>query len=159
MTPSLTRYLKSSNDAIRNEYEIIAQDILQALRIAHQVNLESDNTLKLEHIAKLERMIEEGDITKNTQYSKLVAEKRINQTMATALLNDSHLKKLILQSIFELIRYHSLRELQKQVRSEDMVEAVRNKWIDKFRKKDPDKTEKIIEKLKRKQQKISKKLD
>jgi len=38
--------------------------------------------------------------------------------MAMALLNDTYLKKLILQNIFELVKYHSLRELQEQVKQE-----------------------------------------
>jgi len=159
MTPSLTRYLKSTNEAIRDEYESIARDILQALYIAYEIENEGDNTLKIEHIARFERLMEEGDITKNMRYSTLVAEKRINQTMATALLNDTYLKKTILQLLFDLVKYHSLRELQKQVKEEENPSYQKNKWIDKFRKKSPDKAEKIIEKLRKKEKKISKKLD
>lgn len=159
ISPSMTRYLKSSNQYIRSEYETISSDILTALLLAYTIEFQDESIDKLEHIAKLERLIEEGDITKNTRFNKLVAEKHINQTMATALLNDTYLKKLILQNIFELVRYHSLRELQKQVKDEDTSELKGNKWIQKFRKKAPNKTEKIIEKLTKKEQKILKKLE
>ncbi|MCH8518280.1 Na/Pi symporter [Candidatus Gracilibacteria bacterium] len=157
ISPSMIRYLKSTNLSIRSEYETISSDILTALRLAYTIEFQDENIDKLEHVAKLERLIEEGDITKNTRYSKLVAEKHINQTMATTLLNDTYLKKLILQNIFELVRYHSLRELQKQVKDEDVTKKS-NKWIQKFRKEPENKAEKIIEKLKQKETKISKKL-
>ena len=120
MSPSMIRYLKSSNESIRKEYEIIVNDILTALRLAYMIENQDENIDKLEHIAKLERIIEEGDITKNTRYSQLVSDKKINQTMATALLNDTYLKKSILQSIGELVKYHSLRELQQEVKIEEM---------------------------------------
>lgn len=158
MSPSLIRYLKSSNEAIRSEYEIITRDILAAFQLAYMVELQDEGIDKLEHIAKLERMIEEGDITKNTRYAKLLSEKTINQTMATALLNDSYLKKNILQSIFDLIQYHSLRDLQTQVKQEDREDLMSNKWIYKFRKKPIDRAEKIIEKLRKKEKKVKKKL-
>jgi len=158
MSPSMIKYLKSTNESIRSEYEIIVGDILTALRLAYIIESQDENIEKLEHIAKLERLIEEGDITKNTRYSKLVADKKINQTMATALLNDTYLKKSILQSIGELVKYHSLRELQEEVKTEE-ASARTNKWIDKFRKKPNAKAEKIIEKLTKKEQKITKKLE
>ncbi len=157
MSPSMIRYLKSTNLSIRNEYEIMARDILTALRLAYIVEKRDNNIDKLEHIAKLERLIEEGDITKNTRYSQLVADKKINQTMATALLNDTYLKKSILQNIGELVKYFSLRELQEEVQSEESSKQT-NKWIDKFRSKPVENTEKIIEKLKKKEQKIQRKL-
>jgi len=59
MSPSMIRYLKSTNDFIRSEYETIVLDILTALKIAYDMDTQDKNIDKLEHIAKLERLISE----------------------------------------------------------------------------------------------------
>ena len=158
ISPSMIRYLKSSNRYIQQEYEIIIWDILTALHTAYSINKESSNANKMEHIAKLDRLIEEGDITKNTRFSRLVADKNINQTMAAALLNDTYLKKLMLQNIYEVAKYYWLRELQKQAKDQN-ISKNKNKWIQKNQNIAGDKIEKIVEKLRKKEIKILTKLE
>lgn len=163
MSPSAIRFLKSSNQAIKQEYEIIMSDIILALSISNTIRLSTQNIEKLEYIAKLERLIDESDKLYTSRYSKLVGEKHINQTMAMSLLNDTHLKKTILLDIFELTRFLYFADIETQVQQENTSKSTspikkHNKWIGKFRYSRNIEPESIIDKLRKKERKLIKSL-
>lgn len=159
MSPSFTRYLRSSNTSIRQEYENIIDDILQVLHISHKISISKDPAETLELFAHMQRLIEQKDITKNSHYSKLVGEKKINHTMATALLNDTHLKNTILGYIFEIHKYFYMEETQKKAALDSGELQNTNKWIQAFQDIPKDDTESILETLQKKQWNIQKKLE
>lgn len=134
-----------------------------ALSISQVISQSEQTLIKLEYIAKLERLIDESDKLYSSRYTKLVSTKQINQTMAMSLLNDTHLKKTIILDILELTRYHYFSDIQEQVKQEESIKHEKDsenihKWIGKFRTSRHIEPENIIDKLRLKERKLIKTL-
>ncbi|ABK42753.1 Na+/Pi-cotransporter [Magnetococcus marinus MC-1] len=135
MRKNLVRYADGDNLAIRDEYDKIRGQMLDLFRSLHEIRQEAatqNDALTVLSLDTLRVRIEESDVLANDVLDSLIREKRITDTMATSLMNDSAYaydiaKRLIqvAETVFLPFNEERLREAEQAISlSDDELEAV-----------------------------------
>ena len=99
---NLTRYIRSDNEYIREEYNRLRRLILRVVRLSRNAKEGID---KAEHDRKCSRLlerIEKHDVLMNGTIDRLIRDKLITNEMATSLMNDSSLAMQISRNLVEI---------------------------------------------------------
>ena len=86
---NLNFYLKSRNDFIKNEYNLLRKELASILMDINIINATEDEVERLTQLEMLKSTIQANDLTNSAKTDKLIREGKIKATMATSLMNDS----------------------------------------------------------------------
>ncbi len=84
---NVTRYAEHENEYIRNEYDHIRMHLVKVLREIHRFKNEQNRDLT--HLEMMKVELKEFDIANSAKFLSLVKEGKINNKMATSLMNDA----------------------------------------------------------------------
>lgn len=86
---NLNFYLKSRNDFIKHEYNMLRKELAAILIDINTLNATEDEIERLTQLEVLKSTIEANDLTNTAKTDKLIRQGSIKATMATSLMNDS----------------------------------------------------------------------
>jgi len=86
---NLNFYLKSRNNFIKDEYNILRKELAAILIDINTLNATEDDIERLTQLEILKSTIQANDLTNTAKTDKLIREGAIKATMATSLINDS----------------------------------------------------------------------
>ena len=86
---NLNYYLKSRNDFIKNEYNILRKELAAILIDINILNATEDEIERLTQLEVLKATIQANDLTNTAKTDRLIRDGSIKATMATSLMNDS----------------------------------------------------------------------
>lgn len=82
-------YTKSSNQYVKEEYNLIRKNLVQLLRVIHKISISKDESEIIFLLAQAKLHMEQNDIFANGSLDTLIREGKIPNAVATALMNDS----------------------------------------------------------------------
>lgn len=82
-------YTKSSNQYVRDEYNLIRKNLVKLLRVIHKISISKDESEIVFLLAQAKLHMEQNDIFANGSLDSLIREEKIPNSIATALMNDS----------------------------------------------------------------------
>lgn len=154
---NLDRFLKFSNETIKEQYEKIVFDVIKVIYDIEKIwENKEKNTKKDELFLQLENFIEENDIINNWKIDELIRNKLITNEMATSLIKDTNYKNDILKNIINVAKiiydesFFDKNETERKYKLED-----KNFDLENFSKKD---LEKKMHKFKKKKHKLKEKM-
>lgn len=86
---NLTKYLKSTNTHIKEQYDLIRKDLAELLRNINIVATTDEEDVKLLLLSKAKVHVEKYDIIASGTLDRLIRDRLITNEMATSLMNDS----------------------------------------------------------------------
>ncbi|EQB39359.1 sodium:pantothenate symporter [Sulfurimonas hongkongensis] len=86
---NLNFYLRSRNNFIKNEYNMLRKELAAILIDINILNSTKDEIERLTQLEMLKSTIQANDLTNTAKTDKLIREGAIKATMATSLMNDS----------------------------------------------------------------------
>lgn len=86
---NLNFYLKSRNDDIKNEYNMLRKELASILIDINTISATEDDLERFTLLEMLKASIQKGDLTSTGKIDNLIREGKIKATMATSLINDS----------------------------------------------------------------------
>lgn len=108
---NLTRYLRSDNEYIREEYNRLRRLILRVVRMSLKAKAGLDKAEHEKKCARLLERIEKHDVLINGTIDHLIRDRLITNEMATSLMNDSTLAMQISRNLVEISSLLYLQEL------------------------------------------------
>jgi phosphate:Na+ symporter len=99
---NIVQALESNNYALMHEYNLMRRKILKVMREIHRAS-KSDHPLR--HIRKIEkqrRKADKMDVLLSGRIDELVLEGKINNKMATSLINDSDEARFIVRDLIDV---------------------------------------------------------
>ncbi len=99
-----SKYIKSTNLEIKNQYELIIKDIIDTIIQIDKIENIEENEEKLKLLYNMELSIKEKNILNNWQINPLIKNNKISNQMATSLINDSYFKNKILKDLFKSVK-------------------------------------------------------
>ena len=102
MQKNIFKYTRSTNSDIKNEYQNIIFEILDAIKNIHNLTLVKDEKEKLILLSEIEMNINKNDINANKNIDNLIRNHLITNQMASSIINDSHYKNMIFKNLLEI---------------------------------------------------------
>jgi len=96
---NLSRYLKSDNPHIKEQYIKMIRRIAKLERRIHLICQTEDRAQALESLQKARKILEKNDIVANGKLDKLIRNDMIGYEMAASLMNDSAYTNNIIKSL------------------------------------------------------------
>jgi len=117
---NLNFYLKSRNEYIKNEYNLLRKELAAVLIDINIINATTDEIESLTQIEVLKSTILSNDLTNTEKTDNLIREGKIKATMATSLINDSATiystqKKLVEMASILFINSHIIKEIGEKI--------------------------------------------
>ncbi len=107
---NMNAFLISHNEPIRHEYDQLRKRISKILRLIQLVKRAPNPSSYTEKLTRLKKSAKEEDSLLDGTLNKLIQERKITNSMASSLANDSHNVSIIIQKLIEateLIYIHS----------------------------------------------------
>ena len=89
LQPNMLKYIESSNEYIRSEYNYIRQNLLKQLRYLHMIINTDETDVAILLFGKLSVDSKKYDAVSGRSIDSLIRDKKITNTMATSLMNDT----------------------------------------------------------------------
>ncbi|ABB44240.1 Na+/Pi-cotransporter [Sulfurimonas denitrificans DSM 1251] len=86
---NLNFYLKSRNEYIKNEYNMLRKELASILIDINIISSTEDTLERFVQLEMLKSSIQKGDLISTEKIDNLIREDKIKATMATSLINDS----------------------------------------------------------------------
>lgn len=102
LNKNITRYVRSPNANIRNEYNMIRTKIATLLRGIEKVRQKPNDILVVTQIELIREDAKEMDLLSSERIDELVRQKKIDTEMATSLMNDSAFAYQIVIKLLEM---------------------------------------------------------
>lgn len=102
LNKNITRYVRSSNADIRNEYNTIRIKIATLLRGIEKIRQKPNDILAVTQIELIREDAKEMDLISSERIDELVRQKKIDTLMATSLMNDSAFAYQIVMKLLEM---------------------------------------------------------
>lgn len=150
---NLERFLNSSNQSIKTEYEKIIFDMIYVITEISKIKEVSEHQKKIKILASIWKYISDNDIINNWKIDELIRNKIISNEMATSLIKDTNYKNEICNKLLLVWEILYNRELFKETENKRKYKNKDN-WISKRNKK----LEKLISKFKKKKSNLKAKL-
>jgi len=107
---NVSRYLKSKNEDIRNQYDLIRKNTANMMRELFRISDSDDEKVISATLLELGDGLHEQDVLANGALDKLVRSEAINSQMATSLMNDSALAYEVGKSLLDIAeKIHAAR--------------------------------------------------
>ncbi len=106
MRNNLNLYMGGDNDAMHEQYNSIRRNIAKVLRRIHAIK--NDGKTALQQLEDLGQQLQVQDLILGGELDELIISKEIDSRMASSLVNDNHLMKMIcgdlIQAAFTLFK-------------------------------------------------------
>lgn len=117
---NLNFYLKSRNEYIKNEYNMLRKELAAILIDINILNSTEDDLERFTQLEVLKSTIQKNDLTNTAKTDNLIREDKIKATMATSLINDSATiystqKKLVEMAGILFINNNLIREIGENI--------------------------------------------
>lgn len=96
---NIEKYAFSSNKALSEEYAHLRRNILRMLRLSKNLLLSTDEDKRQEILQELEFNVKKYDAISSNSLDSLIRYKRITDTMATSIMNDTAIARNIAKDI------------------------------------------------------------
>lgn len=96
---NIEKYAFSSNKALSEEYAHLRRNILRMLRLSKNLLLSTDEEKRQEILQELEFNVKKYDAISSNSLDSLIRYKRITDTMATSIMNDTAIARNIAKDI------------------------------------------------------------
>jgi len=93
MRNNLNLYMGGKNDAMHEQYNSIRRNVAKVLRRIHSIR--NDGTTVLQELEQLSEKLQTQDLILGGELDELIISKKIDPRMASSLVNDNHLMKMI----------------------------------------------------------------
>jgi phosphate:Na+ symporter len=126
---NIVQALESNNYALMHEYNLMRRKILKVMREIHRAS-KSDHPLR--HIRKIEkqrRKADKMDVLLSGRIDELVLEGKINNKMATSLINDSDEARFIVRDLIDVatLLYYPRDRLFEQLEKQEQEKQEQEK--------------------------------
>lgn len=99
---NISKYLKSSNENIKDEYSKMIFDLVDILKDIYELSIIKDKEEKLLLMSKIELTNNSNDEQINKNINKFIRNNLITSQMASSIINDSHYKNQIFSNLSEI---------------------------------------------------------
>lgn len=115
MQKNMLRYIGSDNEAIRNEYNCIRQNLIKQLRTIQMIFNTNEEDIAILLLSKLKLDAQKYDTTANKSLDNLIRTNQISYAMATSLMNDTNYAFTIASELTKAVHtlfIHETKELK-----------------------------------------------
>lgn len=131
---NISFYMKSDNEHIRKEYDLLRRKVSKVLRRVYRVGYDEDSEKHLTKLLKLKSQVKQSDVLINGRLDKLIRDGLIDSEMATSLANDSDNVAGISRN---LIRVAELLYIHRDTILTDVSEIFRSELLENSDKETP----------------------
>lgn len=144
MQKNLKRFLDSTNDEIKKEYEKIIEDLIYIIFYIEKLSKIEDNYEKIKLLSNMQKFVIDNDIVNNWRINELIWEKLITNEMATSLIKDYGYKNEICNNLIMVSEVVYNREIYTETEGKTVKNLSKsfgisskkiNKLLEKFKKR------------------------
>jgi len=96
---NILKYAFSTNEIIKNEYDTLRKNLLRTLRLTQALIEAQDDELLKELLEELDYNVKKYDALSSNSLDSLIRYKRITDTLATSIMNDTALARSIAKDL------------------------------------------------------------